>query len=366
MVGGQRLSTGTRIIRSVDGFAELERPWNELADRTGNPLLRHEWFASCAETLVAPGSLAIVIAMRDGQLVGAAPLATQIESVGARLEFLGVRALYEPCEFLFSDAAARDDLCEAIAAQRQPVVLRRAPADPELVRVLRRMVPWPGQVVTRTESRSLFVPIHGSWTEYARGLSSHLSGNLRRLRNKLGREGTVSVDVLSPSEAEADSCLEMFMEVEDSGWKADAGGSLRRRPPLHAFFRAYTRRAARAGLLRVAFLRAGARVVAAEVAIEAYRRWWQLKIGYLHEMAGHYPGLQLCEATIRHAFERGLESYEFLGVAANWERRWGAQERTHQTVLVYPGAWSGARAAAVDGFRLAMGLTRRVADWRTG
>jgi CelD/BcsL family acetyltransferase involved in cellulose biosynthesis len=174
----------------------------------------------------------------------------------------------------------------------------------------------------------------------------------------------VSVDVLSPSEAEAEGCLESFMDIEDSGWKADAGTSLRRRPSLKAFFSAYTRRAARAGLLRVVFLRVGSRVVAAELAIEAYRRWWQLKIGYLHEMASHYPGLQLTEATIRHAFERGLESYEFLGVAADWEQRWGARGRSHQTVLVYPGAWSGARAAAVDGFRLAKGLTRRVAGWR--
>ena len=56
-----------------------------------------------------------------------------------------------------------------------------------------------------------------------------------------------------------------------------------------------------------------------ELAIEACGRHWQLKIGYVDELAAYYPGLQLTEGSIRAAFAAGLDAYEFLGSAASWE-----------------------------------------------
>ena len=126
------------------------------------------------------------------------------------------------------------------------------------------------------------------------------------------------------------------------------GSSLERRTDLRDFFRAYCRRAAGRGRLRVTLLRLGGTLGAMELATEAYGRLWQLKIGYHDQLAAYYPGLHLVEASIRAAFEQGLESYEFLGSAESWEERWRPEPRTYQLLAVYPFSVSGMIGAGRD------------------
>jgi CelD/BcsL family acetyltransferase involved in cellulose biosynthesis len=151
-----------------------------------------------------------------------------------------------------------------------------------------------------------------------------------------------------PQPSQVDDVLETLITVEDSGWKGRQGSSLARRPDLREFFRRYCRRAASRGRLRVATLSFGASVAAVELSIDAFDRLWQLKIGYHEAVAQYYPGLQLTAASIRAAFERGLEAYEFLGSAEAWEERWRPQPRFYQALLVYPFNAAGVVTACKD------------------
>jgi CelD/BcsL family acetyltransferase involved in cellulose biosynthesis len=62
-------------VRTLDALEPLRDEWNVLADRAESPLLRHEWFASCARAFSADGDLRVVTIRRSQQLVGIAPLA---------------------------------------------------------------------------------------------------------------------------------------------------------------------------------------------------------------------------------------------------------------------------------------------------
>lgn len=100
--------------------------------------------------------------------------------------------------------------------------------------------------------------------------------------------------------------------------------------------------------LRVSLLEFGCRVVAVELAVVAYRRWWSLKIGYDHELRHFSPGVQLTHDVIHRAFDEGLEAYEFLGCAEEWERLWNPDARRFEMVVVYPGNARGMCALAAD------------------
>ncbi len=89
-------------------------------------------------------------------------------------------------------------------------------------------------------------------------------------------------------------------------------------------------------MLSVMTLSFGAHTAAVELSVEAYQRIWQLKIGFSDAFGRYYPGLQLTEASIRAAFARHLDAYEFLGVAEAWEERWRPDARGCRLVVSYP------------------------------
>ena len=69
------------------------------------------------------------------------------------------------------------------------------------------------------------------------------------------------------------------------------------------------------------------------------------------------PGILLTRDTIRYAAERGLRSYEFLGLAEPWTRVWTREERACVSVRIYP---FGLRGLAYLAFDAAHHLYERV------
>ena len=192
------------------------------------------------------------------------------------------------------------------------------------------------------------MPVTASWTDYYKTLSSRITGNLRRVKTRSKALGDTSIAILTPAESDVKALLDEIVRVEGSGWKGRRGSALAQNLPLCTFFEHYSLRAARDGILRVALLRFGDSVAAAELAIVAYRRWWQLKIGYAEEFAKHYPGLQLTEGTLQYAFDHALDSYEFLGSSASWEANWRPETHRQRMAAVYPSSVSGLHAFSVD------------------
>jgi CelD/BcsL family acetyltransferase involved in cellulose biosynthesis len=348
------------VLRSLEQFEAIGDEWNRLAAPRATPLLEHEWLVCCARAFHEAHSLRVVTVRRGGRLAAAAPLVAAPRGGIERLELVGMTALREPGGLLYEDEAALGELLRALVSLGVPITLERLEAGSAVGRALPAHLPRPGVLVRRRTVSTLFVPVRGEWAVYAKGLSSRITGNLPRLRKRAARLGEVRVELLQPTPEETPALLETVMTVEAAGWKGRGGSAMLARPDLRAFFGAYARSAARAGRLRICRLWFGARVAAAELAIVAHRRWWQLKIGFDDTFGEFYPGLQLTHESIRHAFEQQLEAYEFLGSAADWERRWNPQERDHELIVVYPRTPAALWGLTVDGCGT---MVRRVADW---
>lgn len=352
------------MVRSIPQLEALRDEWRALAARFETPLLDHDWFVSCAEAFHRDEDLRIVTVHRGSSLVGAAPLVREQVPGGRRLTLLGASRLYEPSGWLFADSDALGELANDTVKLGDPMMLQRVPAESPMIGALGSL---PRAVsLTRGSSTALAVVIRSTWDAYYAALSSHITGNLRRLRRKAERAyGTVQVRHSTPSLPQVDGLLEQVVAIEGSGWKARAGSALSHRADLRDFFRRYAHRAAASGQLRVTTLSFGSETAAVELSVEAYRRLWQLKIGYSEALAAYYPGLQLTEASIRDAFERGLQSYEFLGSAATWEERWSPEARRFRMLAVYPlnpkGLVTGCRDVAGVLWRRAQTMARRPA-----
>jgi CelD/BcsL family acetyltransferase involved in cellulose biosynthesis len=337
------------MVRSIQQFEALRDGWDALAARFENPLLEHDWFASCAAAFNRDGDLRVLTVNSGGAITGAAALVSESSSQSPRVTLLGTSKLYEPSGWLFDSHATLSELADRVVRLASPILLQRVPVDSPMYRVLAAQ-PWRrALIVARDTATSLGVPVRQSWEDYYAGLSTRITGNLRRLRKKAEQaHGSMSFTRLEPSAAEVDGLLEAFVSVEASGWKGRRGSALGSRPDLRDFFRRYCHRAAGRKRLRVATLKFGSTVAAMELAIEAYGRVWQLKIGFNDAVADYYPGLHLTEMCLKAAFERRLDAYEFLGSAEGWQERWRSEPRIYQIIAIYPTNATGIKSLCRD------------------
>ena len=132
-------------------------------------------------------------------------------------------------------------------------------------------------------------------------LSKNFRGNLRKARNKLAKlEGVEFVSARGPEELASE--LEVFLDVEASGWKgaSGTGTAIRLNEAKVAFYRDLTASLAEDGRCWIDSLYADGRCIATELNFLACGDFEMLKIGYDEEYAHAAPGQMLFEYTLRH------------------------------------------------------------------
>ncbi len=350
------------VVTSIDGIHSLRDEWEPLASLSGSPMLDHSWVVSCAETLHEERNLRLVVTRAQGSLTGVAPLALEAGGPGRHLVLLGGSRLYEPGGWLFSSEAALAELTAAVIDLRAPLLLHRVPRDSRLAGALAAFPRSRGVAIQRQASPSLAVNTSGTWSAYCSSLSRR---TLRKFSHGLVAAeralGPAHIEQLQPYPADVGPLLEMFVELEHSGWKGRQGSSIRQRQDLARFLEAYCRRAAERRELRILKLSFGSQVAAAEISVDAHGRRWVIKIAYCEALAVYSPGLQLTHASIRAAFEGGMKAYEFLGSAEEWQRRLRPETREYQMILAYPWSVPGLFGACRDA---GIALWRRAAKRR--
>jgi hypothetical protein len=122
---------------------------------------------------------------------------------------------------------------------------------------------------------------------------------LRRLRNRLAEHGDVTFNV-ARTPADVTSELEVFLELEASGWKAKRGTALRQHEGDDAFIRRATAALAAHDQCEIVVLRAGTTPVAGAIVLRHQDRAFYFKIGIDERFAKLSPGVQLTLDLTRH------------------------------------------------------------------
>jgi CelD/BcsL family acetyltransferase involved in cellulose biosynthesis len=122
---------------------------------------------------------------------------------------------------------------------------------------------------------------------------------LRRQRHRLAEHGAVHFDV-ARTPTDVASALEIFLNLEASGWKAKRGTALVQDEGDASFVRRAAKALAAIGQCEIVTLRAGDTAVAAAIVLRHLDRAFYFKLGVDERFAKLSPGVQLTLDLTRH------------------------------------------------------------------
>jgi hypothetical protein len=137
---------------------------------------------------------------------------------------------------------------------------------------------------------------------------------LRRKRRRLDEKGTVTWRCLLGKEVTSET-IEIFLHLENQGWKREHGKSLLSRPGHAEFFRDMVERFSTAGRTFFTELSLDGRVIASTSNFISGKVGFAFKIGWDDEFAAVSPGL-LNELELMNWADRDLASLDFIDSGA--------------------------------------------------
>lgn len=329
-------------LRHLEQLEPLAPAWDCLARQVSLPTAHFIWADAAASAFRA--KLQVVLIQENQTPIAIAPLASETIHGVPHAVLLGVSQLHEPMDLLYHDAAALDRLAHALLSLGRPLYLARLPADSPTIAAFQRLAPRRALIFVRPHPACPHIPLDDSWHCPEDHLNSGRRSDLRRARRHAEQIGPLATEILTPSPSQLDSLLDLAYEIEAKSWKGQSGTALLHDPPLQRFYRQYAHAAARAGVLRLCFLRIGGQAAAMQIALQCDGSFWLLKIGYDQRYAKCSPGQLLLLETLRHAAGANLRSYELLGCAAPWTQVWTQRVRPCVSLWVYPFSVSGLAA----------------------
>ena len=346
------VSNGVATVRIVNEFSAIENEaqrWTLLAHESNSPMHQYAWMKACSSAFAKDGRLQLIVVGADQP----SALGLLVVRGGRlnRMEFLGVDALYEPTDFPHSDPASLQHLIQTLADFRRPLLLRRVLADSPVLTALRTAFQSKGIVLTRPSAGYPWIELDSSWVDPEKKLSASRRSSLRRGLRKAQETGSVNFEILDPSPSQLPSLLAEMFRVEGANWKGRNGSALIHDSHRRRFYEQYAATACEKGILRLGFMRIGAKAIATQLAVESKAGFWLLKVGYDENYANCSPGNLLLVETLKYAAERRLKSYEFLGTAEPWTEVWTQQVRPCVTVAAYPGNCIGGTALIFDAIK---------------
>ncbi|MEZ5817502.1 MAG: GNAT family N-acetyltransferase [Hyphomicrobiaceae bacterium] len=339
-------------VQLLDFDAFSQRAWNGVAPDRMTPMQQHIWIRAAISALSPEKDVKVLTVGTPESPLALAPLS--IDRSGPHCyRLLGAEEFGESVEVIYRDKGALSALVRGLSRLGYPISFGHYPLDTSFVECLRRAFRARGLVVERKLGVAAMpcLKLDRTWLHPEERLSATRRSDYRRKRRKAEKLGEVITEVHCPAPGEFATLYEEAMAIEARNWKGRGGTAVSMNPVQSVFYRTYGELAARAGTLRICFLRVGGAPVAMQYLVEYKDRLWQLKIGYDERHRDFSPGFLLMRDVLRYGAERGHAGYEFLGKEAAWTKMWSATARPIGAIRVYPFNFKGARAALADTWR---------------
>jgi CelD/BcsL family acetyltransferase involved in cellulose biosynthesis len=169
-------------------------------------------------------------------------------------------------------------------------------------------------------------------------LSAEGRDTLRRALQAAECRGQLATEIHTPDLNDLAELLDAALAVAGHGRELNQD----------VFLRQYAEAACIDGMLRIALLRIGDRVAAAQIGVESAAAFWLLTEGEASCFGDCAPGRLLLRETIRYAAEAALSSFEFLGNTAAVSKDWTTSERACVSLRAYPLNPRGLAALVAD------------------
>jgi CelD/BcsL family acetyltransferase involved in cellulose biosynthesis len=336
-------------VKTVNSLDELEchaDAWNAMAMEAPNqmPTLSHAWVASFFENQLRPDEKwHTILAFDNDMLVGVLPvIVTPNHMLGFSRPRLSTPQNKHSFSVDFIAARGREgEIVPALLAhlwREEPrpfdFLLSRLPETSRTLEILSGGFER-STIVKELDGYGSYLKIDRPFEVYRKTLSRNFSRNLTKAKNKLARMPGVKTVFLSGRDATEEQ-LELFMRVEASGWKAQAGTAILQSPNLKSYYTALCRRLGQLGWLEWHFLLSEERVLAAQLGVKMGRTLVILKIAYDEEFSSCSPGTILMERTLERAFNLGETDEVNLITDMAWHENWEMLQRKYFNLWIYP------------------------------
>lgn len=313
--------------------------WNALPQPQASPVLRWEYLRAWADAFVpSDARLAIHVALADDEPVAAVPLYRR----GGVLHSLAndhsdhFDAGWDPAH-----PSAVTALAGALVRRRSSLV--RMPGGSGLLAAIRQAAP--PMVVDVDISPYLELP--GSADDLMASLSSRFRANVRKAVRTLQDLGEVQFSDVLAGTPEGDAAFRAMCKVEIHSWKGRQGDAIDSHEETRRFYRALALEGPASQWTHLAVLRAGGRVVAAQIDLEHGDRRVGLRTSFVDDLPGRQsPGLVLLWSVLSDEIQRGLRVHDFGGGQDAWKLHWTDTGSERVSLRGWPATRAGRLAFA--------------------
>jgi CelD/BcsL family acetyltransferase involved in cellulose biosynthesis len=186
----------------------------------------------------------------------------------------------------------------------------------------------PAKMHLQTRYRVGRVEVAGDWQAYQASWSRKHRQKMAHCLRQLSHFGKLELRLLSNfSQGEAAEAMRQGLEIENLGWKGEAGSSVLKTPGMESFFLRQAELLAREGQLELAFLESAGRPIAFAYGQTAKGVFHSAKIGYDPAYAEFSPGQMLRYFLLeRFHHEPGRKALDFLGPLTESHAAWRPRE----------------------------------------
>jgi CelD/BcsL family acetyltransferase involved in cellulose biosynthesis len=192
-------------------------------------------------------------------------------------------------------------MLEARKAGAHALILRDVPLDGAAMKVFTELLQKDGMrsLVLQSHVRACLDATRDADELLRDALGPKKLKELRRQRHRLAEHGAVHFDV-ARTPTDVASAVEIFLNLEASGWKAKRGTALMQDEGDASFVRRAAKALAEIGQCEIVTLRAGDTAVAAAIVLRHLDRAFYFKLGVDERFAKLSPGVQLTLDLTRH------------------------------------------------------------------
>jgi CelD/BcsL family acetyltransferase involved in cellulose biosynthesis len=200
-----------------------------------------------------------------------------------------------------ANAAAAGLMLEARKAGAHALILRDVPLDGAAMKAFTELLQRDGMRprVLQSHVRASLDATRDADELLRDALGPKKLKELRRQRHRLAEHGAVLFEV-ARTPADVASAVEIFLNLEASGWKAKRGTALMQDEGDASFVRRAAKALAEIGQCEIVTLRAGDTAVAAAIVLRHLDRAFYFKLGVDERFAKLSPGVQLTLDLTRH------------------------------------------------------------------
>ena len=346
-------------VRPISEASDLEpfaAAWDALAARQPAciPMFAHSWVSMLFTIRLEDGERPLTLIALDGdELVGVMPLLLRdLRVCGMRRVSARIPAEYQSAngDVLVEPSRAKEVFVALLSGLRRHV--------PRLHRLevgsvrddAATSAEWasgaPGfRSIGRPDGTGSRVP-HGDVEAWQAGLSKGLLRDLKRGRNKLGREDVDAVFAFEDPSTADPAFFDTFAELEASGWKGKEGTAILSYPENEAKHRYLLERHAQRGWLEWHTLRLAGELAAAHWVVRTGRSAMLLKQAFHEAWSKHHAGHLLLHAAIEreHGMAAAREPETTRSTTSEfnlvtdwpWCRRWGMDVRSYRAYTLHP------------------------------